>query len=118
MHKFVFTILVLTFCSCTNNNAIDKKITEVYSPCASIPDTNRYSPVLFDTVKGDFNGDGRCESISTKKTEENGPCFCEVNFSDKTIPSIKDTGVFVFTILNEGDLDEHIGDEISVWYMS
>ena len=83
------------------------------------------------TIIGDFNGDGKKESLMVENYESLLNQYDSVElksdssfvyfakefdfnfvFSDKTIPKLKGWGCMDYTIKNEGDLDGDGGDEI------
>lgn len=84
-----------------------------------IAQTNRSK--VGDQIQGDFNGDGKLEyafRVQTTKGQgnlaEGGiPDNYEIQFSDKTIKSIK-VNCCWFKLINEGDLDKDGTDEFSI----
>jgi len=78
--------------------------------------------VLFCDLEctGDFDGDGKTETVFTKTHYGTwtGACTDEICFLGDNFPTIRDTGEFFAKIFNEGDLDGEKGDEISVFNMS
>ncbi|MFK7000926.1 hypothetical protein V3Q90_09485 [Flavobacterium oreochromis] len=74
-----------------------------------------------DSIYGDFNGDKKFEYAFRKLIKkgignpvENGsPSEYEIKFSDKSIKSIN-VGCCWFKLINEGDLDNNISDEITI----
>jgi hypothetical protein len=74
-----------------------------------------------DQIQGDFNGDGKLEyAFRVLTTKGNGnpvedgiPDEYEIQFSDKTIKSIKANCCW-FKLINEGDLDKDGTDEFSI----
>lgn len=67
---------------------------------------------------GDFNGDGKKESMYIVEPKLNedmdciGECTCYIRFSDKNIPSIKIENCMVVGARNIGDLNNNGTDEI------
>lgn len=74
-----------------------------------------------DQIQGDFNGDGKLEyAFRVQVTKGHGnpvedgiPDNYEIQFSDKTIKSIKANCCW-FKLINEGDLDKDGTDEFSI----
>jgi len=67
-----------------------------------------------DSVKGDFNGDGK-EEYGWAEHDDAGVASCAIAFSDKMLLSI-DLGKDLYgaRLINEGDLDDNGTDELSV----
>jgi len=73
------------------------------------------------TITGDFNGDGRRDSLMIDNFEQLLPKYDKIDgfsfaFSDNTIPKLEVCGNLNYTIKNEGDLDGDGGDEIGFLY--
>lgn len=86
-----------------------------------------------EAIAGDFNADGAPEFMWLKapdfpkdKSEDNfgeciGECTCYIEFSDKSIPSIKLESCIGGSPVNEGDLNDDGTDEIGIlpnWWTS
>jgi len=72
-----------------------------------------------DSIKGDFNGDGKMEYawIESFKTNDSGKCRtgCKIKFSDKNLPDINlGYDIYGGHLINQGDLNDKAGDEFSV----
>ena len=85
-----------------------------YNLSSTPPDTIMH---LSDSIKGDFNGDGKLDILYIHGNEcldEDNPesCFCVLSFSNK-LPSIKITNTMgSVSLYNLGDLNNDGSDEI------
>jgi hypothetical protein len=81
-----------------------------------------------DAVEGDYNGDGKLESmwlvpptVNDNAMDCEGKCFCTIKFSDSAIPIINIDNCIGGTPVNEGDLNSNGSDEIGLhpeWFTS
>jgi hypothetical protein len=73
-----------------------------------------------ESVRGDFNGDGRVENAWVVPADMkvckdcSGTCNSVIRFSDKTIPSIRLKSAIGAMITNHGDLNRDGADELGM----
>jgi len=115
--QFSDTLLILNF---------DKGTVRGVKRSSDEEDPNPYSNYIKGfpterTITGDFNGDGKKDSLMVENIELLLHYHKEVEnlnfiFSDKSIPDLEVWGCLDYTIKNEGDLDGDGGDEIGFLY--
>ncbi|MCW3070228.1 MAG: hypothetical protein JWO44_118 [Bacteroidetes bacterium] len=67
-----------------------------------------------DSVKGDFNGDGKQEYAWTEH-DDSGPGNCAIAFSNKMLPRVElGKDLYGGKLMNQGDLDDNGTEEFSV----
>ena len=72
---------------------------------------------LRETISGDFNGDGRVESVELRRLANGDAVEYNLYFSDETIKSL-DSSVIEYSaryMTNEGDLDGDGADDIGLF---
>lgn len=110
--KFCFFVVfgVISYSNLYSNNINAHN----YNLSSTPPDTIMHPP---DSLMGDFNGDGKKDTILVNCSEcfdEEKPeyCFCVLSFSNK-LPSIKITNTMgSVSLYNLGDLNNDGSDEI------
>jgi hypothetical protein len=114
---------VYFFCACggseTNNGSEKKEAAQKDS--SFINKNNKGSAVIPDSVKGDFNGDGKTEFVWLEPVEQDSAgncgnhCECLVKFSDASLPLIRlGKDLYGGHLINQGNLNDNGADEFSV----
>lgn len=116
--KKLFTLIAIVFLSCESSapdkkNIIEKKVNSI--------NENRLE-MVGEKVQGDFNGDKQPEfATAVRFAEEHGnpaeggtAAEYHLQFTNANLPSVA-VSFNSFRIINEGDLDNDGGDELSLF---
>ncbi len=126
---FYFNLFLLLFITACNHDTEIKSPIEKQVPIKSVVEKkDSIIEDVGDSIKGDFNGDGKAEYMwmiapknNTEEIECEGSCDCYIAFSDSTIPKIKIESCIGGYPVNEGDLNKNKSDEIGLlphWFTS